>query len=313
MSAEDLLRSLKDLMQQTAPEDRLSAFRGFKHGRTAEERTILDAGFDLYVEGLSLDMQAPSSVPSATHSIVVALIHGIRTTGNWQEKARAVLLKEKGVTVVPIGYGYFDLLRFLGPARKQPIERVKSELRDLQRMHPGADLIVMAHSFGTYIVSKLLQDAPDIRIARLLLCGSIIPLTYRWDQLPHHFTQKTLINEVGTNDYWPVFARVASFGYGGSGSFGFKTARVWDRFFAYGHSDFFTEKHFEDFWKPFILHGEVVTSPWDNQRPTPPWWISFLGSIPMVKIVLGILVLLLVAACHWAVLGIGLAWNWAVR
>lgn len=275
MAADDLLRNLKTLLDRTAPKDAIAAFRGFKAAHREDQHALLDAGFDLYSIG--------QLVVAAERLIVVALIHGIRTAAGWQEKAREALAVEGQVVVMPIGYGYKDVLSFLGPWRKGSIATVEHKLRDLQRLHKDGDLVVMAHSFGTYIVSKILTQAPDIRIKRLLLCGSIIPITYRWDQLPHEFTTQSCVNEVGTRDVWPVFARVASFGYGGSGSFGFKTTRVWDRFFDYGHSDFFTDEHFQKFWKPFILKGQVVQSPWDSKRPTPPWLLSVLGGLPMVK------------------------------
>jgi len=297
MTPEELLLSLRELISTTSPNELLATFRGFKRAHSFEDQQLLDVGMDLYSAGLPLE---PKS-----RSIVVALIHGIRTTGEWQEMVRTELREEKGVVVAPIGYGFLDLVRFLGPWRKAPIERVLIELRDLQRLHPDSDLVLIAHSFGTYIVSKILKDAPDVRISRILLCGSIVPMGYRWDQLPHEFTQKSLVNEVGTKDYWPVFARVASWGYGCSGSFGFKTARVCDRFFAYGHSDFFSEDHFKNFWRPFILHRQIVNSPWDSQRPTSPWWISLLGGVPMVKMVVLTFLAALCAMAYLLVVKIG--------
>lgn len=292
MTAEDLLRGLKALLDRTAPNEALAVFRGFKAAHTADQHALLDAGFDLFALG--------KLIVAAERLIVVALIHGIRTTAGWQEMAREALAVEGKVVVSPIGYGYQDVIRFLGPWRKTAIAKVEHELRDMQRLNKDSDLVVMAHSFGTYIVSKILKNAPDIRIKRLLLCGSIIPTAYRWDSLPHEFTNQTCVNEVGTRDIWPVFARVASFGYGESGSFGFKTSRVWDRFFDYGHSDFFTDVHFKTFWQPFILKGQVVASPWDSKRPTPSWLVSVLGGIPMVKGLLLLAVGLVSLLIFWA-------------
>lgn len=290
MAAEDLLRKLKTMLDSTPANEAVAAFRGFKSAHPDDMHALLDAGFDLYSAG--------QLVLAAERLVVVALIHGIRTAAGWQEKAREALTVEGKVVVAPIGYGYLDVFRFLGPFRKKAIAKVKYELRDLQRLHKDSDLVVMAHSFGTYVISRLLKDAPDIRIKRLLLCGSVIPITYRWDSLPHEFTQQSCINEVGTRDIWPVFARVASFGYGESGSFGFKTSRVSDRFFDYGHSDFFTDNHFKTFWQPFILNGQVVASPWDSKRPTPAWVVSVLGGVPMVK---GLLMLTTLGAVVWGI------------
>jgi pimeloyl-ACP methyl ester carboxylesterase len=278
MTPEDLLRNLKELLDGSAAKDALAAFRGFKAAHSKDQHALLDAAFDLYSLG-QLDV-------TTQRLLVVALIHGIRTTAGWQEKARQALAVDGKIVVAPIGYGYLDVIRFIGPWRNGPITTVEHKLRDLQRLHSGCDLVVMAHSFGTYIVSEILRQSPDIRIKRLLLCGSIIPDAYRWDQLPHEFTNQSCVNEVGTRDFWPVFARVASFGYGVSGSFGFKTPRVSDRFFDYGHSDFFTDDHLKTFWKPFILTGQVVASPWDSKRPTPSWLLSVLGGVPMIKVLL---------------------------
>lgn len=279
MIQEQLLTALCKLLQEVSSEERLAAFRGFKHGRSPQECSYLDAGFDLFLLGLTsgAQMQRPA---------VVALIHGIRTAATWQEKVRGRLDQSGGVIVVPIGYGYLDVIRFLGFGRRAPIDRVTSELRDLQRLYPGCELVVMAHSFGTYIVSKILREAVDIRISRLLLCGSIIPASYRWDRLSHEFMPDTLVNEVGTKDFWPVLAKAVSFGYGVSGSFGFKSARVFDRYFAYGHSDFFTDEHIDRYWKPFVYQGTVVRSPFDVDRPTPPFWLGLVSVFPLVKLIM---------------------------
>lgn len=291
MTPDDLLRSLKTVLDEIPRNEAVSAFRGFKASVPVEHHGLLDVGFDLFLTG-SLSI-------AAERLIVVALVHGIRTTAGWQEKARATLQVQGKVKVVPIGYGYQDVFRFLGPWRKGAIARVERELRDLRRLHSDSDLVVMAHSFGTYILSNIIRESPDIRIKRLLLCGSIIPATYRWDQLSQEFDDKTCVNEVGTRDFWPVIARVASFGYGGSGSFGFKTARVLDRFFDYGHSDFFTQEHLDKYWRPFILNGQIVESPWDLDRPNPSWMLSILGGLPMIKGILLAILGLVLFGIYW--------------
>lgn len=289
MTPDDLLRELQSLLEETPPKEALAAFQGFKRARPKEDHPLLDAGFDLFIAGGLI-------IPKAQRLIVVALVHGIRTTGAWQEKARASLQIPGKVKVVPIGYGYLDALRFLGPFRGGPIAKVEQELRDLHRLNENSDLVVMAHSFGTYIISRILRQSPDIRITRLLLCGSIIPAGYRWDQISNQIDGKNCINEVGTKDAWPVFAQVASLGYGCSGSFGFKTARVLDRFFDYGHSDFFTDEHLKKYWRPFILTGEFIESPWDKARPTSPWTLSILSGVAYLfrGILLSLLVMILV-------------------
>ena len=277
METSEVHARLRAALASVPAEQRLTVFKSFKAALPTPLHEAVDIAFDFFQCG----MQSPAI---AARKIVVALVHGIRTNGAWQEKARHALQKEGEISVVPLGLEFLDVLRFLGPFREQPISRVERKLRDLPRLYPNHDLVIIAHSFGTYIVSKILKRAPDIRVSRLLLCGSIIPSNFSWDSLPHE--QLRCVNDVGTKDIWPVFARVASFGYGCSGSFGFKDPRVHDRYFDYGHSDFFANDHYLQFWRPFVWHGEIASSPWDLERPTSPWWLSVLGSFPFIKLVL---------------------------
>jgi pimeloyl-ACP methyl ester carboxylesterase len=129
-------------------------------------------------------------------------------------------------------------------------------------------LLVIAHSFGSYILSEILLDHPDIEFEKIILCGSIIPRNYEWDKHARGMRKNSILNDVGTTDIWPIFATCGSLGYGSSGRRGFQNASVTDRYFKYGHSDFFEPKHhhIKNFWKPFIETGEIVNSDWDQMK-----------------------------------------------
>jgi pimeloyl-ACP methyl ester carboxylesterase len=121
---------------------------------------------------------------SAQRRHVVFLIHGIRTQGEWQERAQAILEADSLVRIRPIRYEYFDLVRFLLPFqwfREKPVRRVAALMRDELSRGP-TNLSVVAHSFGTYIVAKILEREHDIRFHRLLLCGCIIPASFEWQK-----------------------------------------------------------------------------------------------------------------------------------
>ncbi len=289
METREVHARLSEALGSVSPEERFTVFKAFKLALPAELHEAVDVAFDFFTYGMQ-------SRVAAVRKIVVALVHGIRTDGGWQEKARQALQKEGEVSVVPLGFEFYDVVRFLGPWREEPISRIERKLRDLPRLYPDHDLVIIAHSFGTYIISKILQRAPDIRVLRLLLCGSIISAKYKWDSLPHE--KLSCVNDVGTRDVWPVFARVFSFDYGCSGSFGFKDPRVIDRYFNYGHSDFFANDHYERFWRPFVWRGEIAASPWDLERPTTPWLLSALGGVPFVKVILLVVVALIFLACY---------------
>ncbi|NWD69162.1 hypothetical protein HX870_16285 [Pseudomonas gingeri] len=130
--------------------------------------------------------------------------------------------------------------------------------------------MVIAHSFGTYIVSHILSRYSDINIERIVLCGSIIKSSFPWDLHTRHMENGSIINDVGTRDFYPVLATFSTLGYGGTGRNGFKNTRIADRYFDYGHSDFFLpdNDHIRKYWKPYIIDGTVVDSDWNTEKPT---------------------------------------------
>lgn len=220
---------------------------------------------------------------------VVALVHGIRTTAAWAEMVRSVLEEIPGVAVVPIGYGYLDIFRFLlpGPTRKGPVERVRRELTALRHRHPAARLSVVAHSFGTYIVSRILAEESEPRLYRLVLCGSIVRQSFRWDLAIDRIAGTPVLNDCGSRDLYPLLAAVGTYGFGPTGTFGFRSGVVRDRFHNAGHSDFFQRAFVEEFWKPFIERGDVQPSAWEASRPTPPWWQHlFAVPVPWIPLLL---------------------------
>lgn len=220
---------------------------------------------------------------------IIVLIHGINTHAVWQERLADTLNNEENIEVFPIGYGYFDVIKFLIPVvtRQSPINKVTRELRALKTKYPDAHFSIVAHSFGTYIMSKILAEETDIQIHRMQLCGSIIPEKYRWDKVTSRITG-VIINDAGTKDLWPVLATLASWGYGPSGTFGFKTIDVRDRFHDCGHSDFFTEEHMEKYWIPLLTDGQVVKSTWTSARPSPSWFVILLNLLPFKTLIFSV-------------------------
>ncbi|MES1983239.1 MAG: hypothetical protein V4443_12300 [Pseudomonadota bacterium] len=220
-----------------------------------------------------------------TRKQIVVLIHGILSHGVWQERL-VHMFAEADIEAHAIGFGYLDILTFWSPVftRKSSIKRVLRELRNLRAANPTADISVVAHSYGTYIISRILGEEMDIKIHRLQLCGSILPQDYRWDKALAGVTG-TVVNDVGTDDIWPVMAKLASWGYGVSGTFGFKTIRVIDRFHPCSHNDFFKEEHVKAYWLPFLIYGQVVRSKWTQERPDPGLGITLLSWLPLKTIV----------------------------
>ncbi|MDQ5868012.1 MAG: hypothetical protein M3390_20145, partial [Chloroflexota bacterium] len=231
---------------------------------------------------------------------VVLLVHGIRTHANWQEMVVEQLAEKNSITVIPVRYGYLDLFRFWFPwlTRERPIQKTLRRIRAAISRHPHARLSIIAHSFGTYAITKILDDNPDIKVFRLILCGSIVPTEFRWDKITGDQIHDPVINECGARDIWPVVAQATTWGYGASGTFGFGSAAagVEDRFHNYRHSDYFTPEFVEHFWKPYIERGEITKSAWGAKRPPPPWWLDILGSLLNKYIFIILVLILLVSA-----------------
>lgn len=235
-----------------------------------------------------------TSKPSTEH--VVLLVHGIRTHGHWEEMVVKILKEPDSIRVYPIRYGYLDAVKFWCPffTREKSIERVHREIRQALLKHKNAHLSIIAHSFGTYAIGRILQEYSDIEVYRLIFCGSVLSTNFRWDKLLNQI-QSGVINECGSRDIWPVLAHATSWGYGSAGRFGFGTVAVKDRFHDYKHGDYFTLSFVEKFWKPFIKDGQIIESKWDidSNRKGTPWLMSMLDKSPLRYIILLVLFVLI--------------------
>jgi outer membrane protein OmpA-like peptidoglycan-associated protein/pimeloyl-ACP methyl ester carboxylesterase len=212
---------------------------------------------------------------------IVLLIHGIRTEAVWEDLVAHELREISGLTVLPISYGYFDTFRFWFPffTRVGPLRRIQREIRAVGDSYPGVPISVIAHSFGTYAIASVLDDNPDIRLKRLILCGSIIPRTFRWDKIRRRQLGYPVINDCGERDIWPCLAQGASFGYGASGTLGFGSVDVVDRYHPFTHSEFFHRAFVDSYWTPLISGGEVVFP--SRPRVGTKWWLSTLSRMPL--------------------------------
>ena len=218
---------------------------------------------------------------------VVLLIHGIRTQADWQPMLVKTLEEQGKIKVIPIKYGYFDVFRFLLPfTRQSPVKRVETLLRATRRKYPHARISVIAHSYGSYIIGRLLKEQVDLELDRLILCGSVLPASYPWEEVVHKFIDGSnenilnVINEYGEKDACPVLAKVTSWGYGDSGTHGFGHVFVQDRCHNKKHGEYFNRDFAITYWEPFIKNGEYQPTEFEVNMPTTPWILSILGLFP---------------------------------
>jgi pimeloyl-ACP methyl ester carboxylesterase len=255
---------------------------------------------------------------SKSGKTVVVLIHGIRTAAWWQSRIAAVITEELGATVIPLKYGYFDLLRFLCPfgfCRREPIERLRKQLQGIRDDFRDSRIVVFAHSYGTYALSRILSENPRFTFHRVILCGSIIKETFDWDRVqnqiltsPREDKRNAIINECGIRDIWPVFAKSISWGYGATGTYGFGVQNVRDRFHPGGHSAFFNTEFVRKYWIPAVAGLPVEYSPTDRSVTGSPIWFTPLRIIPIRWVALVLLALIAggpkafdFARTHWCI------------
>jgi pimeloyl-ACP methyl ester carboxylesterase len=207
---------------------------------------------------------------------VVVLIHGIRTAARWQRRIGPLLREHTDAVVCPVGYDYQNVFEFLlpGRTRRNAIGKILWRLDKAIDDNVGREVVIIAHSFGTYCVAKILEQNPRIKPARVLLCGSVVDRDFRWDRLRQ---QPLVVNECGARDVWPPLARSSTWGYGASGTFGFKTPGVTDRYHNASHSDYFDKEFVRKFWASFVASGEIVTSSFEGTMAEPSFFISALA------------------------------------
>ena len=235
----------------------------------------------------------------------IFLLHGIRTGAEWQETLSSKINKIRGLRAVEGQYGFFDIFRFWIPLpwiRNTVVRKIKKEL-DYQLKHSDTKyLSVIAHSFGTYAIAKLLQKNRDISIHRLILCGSIVDSDFDWNGLRSQISGASndnsyfVLNDIGEKDIWPVLAEATTFGYGSSGRTKFTSTCVKNRKFSYAHSDFFQENndHFENFWLPYLTKGEIRDSPEViTKLPYYVWLIIYIGRVIKFGLLLSFISILL--------------------
>lgn len=216
----------------------------------------------------------------------VCLIHGIESDGAWRDLVREVL--EPHFRCVPLDHDHFARLGwakiFLPWLRKRSVQHVFRQFSD--EISAGSAHLI-AHSFGTWISSRLMAKTNLVRFDRVIFAGSPLPVTFNWERMlkrnPGAFTD--LRNEIGDKDLVVSLAGKMGrfFGFvGAAGRKGFREsdhlihslgqdllsvcrrclelrdrslspARIHNVNWSYAHSEWFVAKgHAANFWLPYL-------------------------------------------------------------
>ncbi|OOG28797.1 hypothetical protein B1C78_00170 [Thioalkalivibrio denitrificans] len=228
-------------------------------------------------------------------SHAVLLIHGIRTAAGWRQRVGDEIEESaRGLTPIPIGYGFFNVVQFLLPfpaIRRKAAETVWLKAKSVFG-NPNFDRVsIIAHSFGSWIAVYLLVVKP-IRIHRLLLCGAIVDANFDWDTVSDRIDNPSfenapacrVVNDCGTKDIWPLMAKAMTWGFGISGRWGFQHCIVADRFYHVDHSGFFEEGFAREYWVPALTGKRLPKGVSDGIDP--PWALSLLTFVK-IPVLLG--------------------------
>jgi pimeloyl-ACP methyl ester carboxylesterase len=192
---------------------------------------------------------------------VVFPLHGIRTRADWQ-KAFADVAQDQGwkCRLNKWNFGRMSLPSFLlrfGRSQKiKWFERTYTDEINDRNLDLKADErpSVVAHSFGTYIVGWAMFKYEELKFNKIILCGSILPTNFPWNELLERGQVRSVRNEYGVQDIWVKWVRffVPKTGSFGSVGFSCEHARLEQKRFEFQHSDYFREGHMRAFWMPFL-------------------------------------------------------------
>jgi pimeloyl-ACP methyl ester carboxylesterase len=187
---------------------------------------------------------------------VVIIQHGINTYAHWYDPVLKCL-NDNWFKTIAFKYGSFPIQKFIFHWRFS--HSIKNKFLKIIRKaaddHPGADISVIAHSYGTLLITEILSENSNIYIDRLILVNSIIPCDFDWGDLHSKGRIQKVLNECACDDPFPIIAKKWIRDCGSSGVEGFITD---DEFIINnykdnaGHSTLLNADRCRDMWIPFL-------------------------------------------------------------
>ena len=235
----------------------------------------------------------PTPTPAENSDHLVILIHGFNTFAKWMDDVKEVL-REQGFAAEATGFGYFGFVRFLSfPAcRNYAAKRVTTDIDfailKYQDEHNGQrpkKISAIAHSFGSWLLMKILKDNPRYKLYRIIFCGSILREDFNFMELYERGQLLKVVNYIGTRDYWPA-GESAGWGYGSIGSRGLLSPAADNRWHAdFEHSDFLTPAFCKAAWIPFLEGNDPSRG--DKWKEL-PFWVRAITFVPLRWIILSV-------------------------
>jgi len=215
----------------------------------------------------------------------VLLLHGMNTTGAWQEELNWRLGRLYGYSVPVAIYKYGvvrpgAVLRFRQRALARDLARkIQILTGEAEGSGFGGKPDVIAHSLGTWLFAEALRANPSLKVGRVVLLGCIVRPDFSWESLRQSGQVEEVLCHYSRKDFWAKIAHYIIPGSGPAGVRGFndRTAIAHKMETALGHSDYFGPEHLgrniEEVWKPFLTarripRDEADAIPWKQS-----WWL----------------------------------------
>ena len=246
-----------------------------------------------------------SSPPSRDIRWVV-VIHGMNTRGTWQEEFAWGLSDSFGHSIPQYIYKY-GLLRIgvlLRRVQRQEVRELAKKLRGLSKTltgsHAGAKPDIVAHSFGTWLISHVLRDNPDIKVGRLILLGCIVKPDFDWQALVDRGQVEYILNHCAGRDIWVRASHFTIPDAGPGGQKGFASENLLNiRSDDYRHSDYFKKNRTREAlseggtWRKFLTRpAQNLPDSFPNAFVADGWTAApFWGR--MVRVLLLMLIVVL--------------------
>ncbi|HYH45392.1 MAG TPA: hypothetical protein VEG34_06855, partial [Thermoanaerobaculia bacterium] len=271
-TSEDALRLLEEFAaREWLREERRSACRGCREPLSPEDaagEVCPQCGQAFQDHGGILEERAfvLRRAPNRDVHWVLAL-HGMNTSGAWQEDLNWLVSRSYG-RMVPVAIYKYGIIRpgaILKWRQRQLVRGLVRRIGDLTGQSADAGFgkkpDVIAHSFGTWLLGHALRENRNLQVGRVILTGSILRPDFPWQELIDTQQVEAVLDHYGTRDIWAGVAHYLIPDTGPSGRRGFDGQGVVNvpaegfshsQFFAVGPEKNELEEAFRTVWQPFL-------------------------------------------------------------
>lgn len=134
---------------------------------------------------------------------LVIPIHGIRSNADWVPRF-TLMASLAGWSIAPFVYGFESGSILRDEKRKgEVVNEFRVWINEIRKIYQGT-ISIVAHSFGTYILGRYMQDAGFLgeQFCGIVLAGSILHTGYPWAEHLNHQRVITVLNTTSANDEW---------------------------------------------------------------------------------------------------------------